>query len=729
MDKLSKYINEAKAINSEKSPLPEAELRSIMDNCDAKLRNNPKFNIKKGIIMGTTISIIALILMLGSNSMFDANRNENNSKNTNNLQQNIAANYAQSENKQPEIDSNERKINNKSQADDDETEENIINGGSYIMNFDRSNTNDDAPKNAADSLQQILRMIDNKNDNIQIPILRFNKKLGKLLGIKMDGDKFSAKVKSNFYDIEDFWGYDLRKYNYTKPEKHHPGIAKYDYKFSLKDSCNKYKVNILKYDKLQMETESTEESPVAIYRMNIKGENKPDNFKAILSPEWVFRDNLIRELDSVNAFLMSMEKITEIQDSECDSPMILELDTIKYALVKTMFPVIINKTIGDTKSIVIAWYPKDKVLIAKLKKLIKHYTVQEMTPSKSYLVEACFNQRKYLDAWTAKEEKTEPVKMNLPLLNLNKEEMKALGMKEVNDTTYFESQTVYDKSVFADDILMQSYRNQMMNYIHKLGLDTNAEKIIMRTQFKYHSLKNSSSFSSGVSTEQENNLKIDSTLPFAGAIMELDSNMSITKFRYNWMENNFPAFQTKKRKMEVFIDKDSITTNMNRIISISYDYKDWDEKNQRLLLWYIASKELVNKLPERYRAGIMKELSYLDKIEKGEMTLEEACDNLPEESYLNLCAMKSGALTFTKIYPNPAKDVINIEYINHIDGKVRISLVDANGALMQLLQDMKEVNSGMNLFKADISKVQSGLYMIVLESDSGDQIMQKIIIE
>ena len=328
-------------------------------------------------------------------------------------------------------------------------------------------------------------MIDNKNDNIQIPILRYNNKLGKLLGIKMDGDKFSAKVKSNFYDIEDFWGYDLRKYNYTKPEKHHPGIAKYDYKFSLKDSCNKYKVNILKYDKLQMETESTEESPVAIYRMNINGDNEADNFKAILSPEWVFRDNLIRELDSVNAFLMSMEKITEIQDSECDSPMILELDTIKYALVKTMFPVIINKNIGDTKSIVIAWYPKDKVLIAKLKKLIKHYTVQEMIPTHSYLVEGSFNQRKYLDAWTAKEEKTEPIKLNLPLLNLNKEEMKAIGMKEVNDTTYFESQTMYDKSIFADDILMLSYRNQMMNYIHKLGLDTNAEKIIMRTQFKH----------------------------------------------------------------------------------------------------------------------------------------------------------------------------------------------------------------------------------------------------
>ena len=61
--------------------------------------------------------------------------------------------------------------------------------------------------------------------------------------------------------------------------------------------------------------------------------------------------------------------------------------------------------------------------------------------------------------------------------------------------------------------------------------------------------------------------------------------------------------------------------------------------------------------------------------------------------------MKSGALTFTKIYPNPAKDLINIEYINHIDAKVRIRLVDANGNMIQVLQDMKEVNSGMNLFK------------------------------
>lgn len=729
MDKLSKYINEAKAINSEKSPLPEAELRSIMDNCDAKLQNNPKFNIKKGIIMGTTISIIALILMLGSNSMFDANRNENNSKNTNDLQHNIAANYAQSENTQQKFDSIERKINNKSQADDDETEENIINGGNFIMNFDTGNGNDDAPKNAADSLQQILRMIDNKNDNIQIPILRYNNKLGKLLGIKMDGDNISAKMKSNFYDIEDFWGYDLRKYNYSKPAINHPGTVMYDYKFALKDSCKKYKVNILKYDNLQMETESAEESPIAIYRMNTKSDNEPDKFKAILTPEWVFRDNLIRELDSVNAFLMSVEKITDIYHDECDSPMILELDTIKYALVKTMFPVVINKNFGGMKSIVIAWYSKNKVLIAKLKNLIKHDAVQEMAPTKSYLVEGSFNQRKYLDAWTSNEDKKDSIKLNFPQLNLSKHEMLALGMKENNDTTYFDSQAMFDKSLFENDVQMNSYRNTMMQYIDKLGLDTNAEKIIMRTQFMYYPIHKSYGFSSGVTTNQDNNLKIDSTLPFAGIMMELDSNNKPKEMRFNWMENSFPALQNQKKKMEVFINYDSITTNMNRTITIRFDYKDFYGKNQRLLLWFIASKELVNKLPERYRAGILKELSYLDKIEKGEMTLEEACDNLPEESYLNICAMKSGALSFTKLYPNPAKDVINIEYINHIDAKVRISLVDANGAMIQVMQEMKDVNSGMNLFKADISKVQSGLYMIVLESDSGEQIMQKIIIE
>ena len=727
MDKLSKYINEAKAINNETSPLSEIELRSIMGNCDEAQITNPKFNFKKGIIMGSIISTCLMLVLLGTNFMLDANKTEIGAKTR------IAESRFESTNKTESnnniIKDSTAKEENSTVEDTDDEDENIINGGNYILNFNSGKTENDTPRTTADSLQQILRMIDNKNDNIEIPILRYNNKLGKLLGIKMDGDKFTAKMKSNFYSIEDFWGYDLRKYNYTKPENNIPGIAKYDYCFSLKDSCKKYKVNIYKYDKLEMEANTTDESPIAIYRMNSKGKIQPDNFKAVLTPEWVFRDNLIRELDSVNAFMMSIEKITDIYHDECDSPMILELDTIKYVLVKTMFPVIINKNIGETKSIVIAWYPKSKEIVTKLKKLIDNKIVQDMTPTKSYLVEACFNQRKYLDAWTQKEEKKDPIKLNLPLLNLNKEEMLTLGMKEKNDTTYFDSQTMFDKSIYDNDVLMNSFRNTMMKHINQLGLDTNTDKIIMKTQFMYYPIQKSYGCSSGVTTEQENNLKIDSTLPFAGIAMELDSSNKLIEMRFNWMENNFPALQNQKKKMEVFIDKDSITTNMNRIITVSYDYKDWNGKNQRLLLWFIASKELVNKLPERYRAGIMKELSYLDKIEKGEMTLEEACNNLPEESYLNLCALKSGTLEFTKLYPNPAKNVINMEYINHSDGKVRISLLDANGTMVQELQTMKEVNTGMNSFNADISKVQSGLYIIALESANGDRIIQKIIVE
>jgi len=248
MDKLSKYINEAKAINKETSPLSEIELRSIMDNCDDAQITNPKFNFKKGIIMGSIISTFLMLVLLGSNFMLDANKNETGAKTQ------IATNRFESTNKTESnnniIYDSVAKEKNSTVENTDEDNENIINGGNYILNFNSSNSENNTPKTTADSLQQILRMIDNKNDNIEIPILRYNNKLGKLLGIKMDGDIFTAKVKSNFYEIEDFWGYDLRKYNYAKPDIYHPAIVKYDYRFSLKDSCKKYKVNIHKYDKL-----------------------------------------------------------------------------------------------------------------------------------------------------------------------------------------------------------------------------------------------------------------------------------------------------------------------------------------------------------------------------------------------------------------------------------------------------------------------------------------------
>ena len=59
------------------------------------------------------------------------------------------------------------------------------------------------------------------------------------------------------------------------------------------------------------------------------------------------------------------------------------------------------------------------------------------------------------------------------------------------------------------------------------------------------------------------------------------------------------------------------------------------------------------------------------------------------------------------VYPNPASEIINVDYPEVVDGTFEIQIIDANGKLV-----MNRVFKDTNGEQLDVSNLKKGLYMV-----------------
>ncbi|MBW6461036.1 MAG: T9SS type A sorting domain-containing protein, partial [Bacteroidales bacterium] len=78
-----------------------------------------------------------------------------------------------------------------------------------------------------------------------------------------------------------------------------------------------------------------------------------------------------------------------------------------------------------------------------------------------------------------------------------------------------------------------------------------------------------------------------------------------------------------------------------------------------------------------------------------------------------------------KIYPNPGSDIITVEYHATMPEKVLLELSSATGAV--LLAEIREADSGINLYMLDISRFPGGIYLLRLTS--GLDVLPKVMIK
>ncbi|MBP1672344.1 MAG: cell surface protein [Bacteroidetes bacterium] len=85
----------------------------------------------------------------------------------------------------------------------------------------------------------------------------------------------------------------------------------------------------------------------------------------------------------------------------------------------------------------------------------------------------------------------------------------------------------------------------------------------------------------------------------------------------------------------------------------------------------------------------------------------------------------STEISITGIYPNPASDVLKIAINSKDDQPALIKIIDTFGKT--IIQDNVHISTGENLFEMNVTTLTSGIYIVNITSENGNQINKKLI--
>ncbi|MEL6358183.1 MAG: alkaline phosphatase D family protein, partial [Bacteroidota bacterium] len=77
------------------------------------------------------------------------------------------------------------------------------------------------------------------------------------------------------------------------------------------------------------------------------------------------------------------------------------------------------------------------------------------------------------------------------------------------------------------------------------------------------------------------------------------------------------------------------------------------------------------------------------------------------------------------VYPNPAKDIVDLQYALNAPSRVRVELLDANGRALRTLRD-ERLGTGLYTLRAPVLDLPAGTYFLRLSTSEG-QISQVIL--
>ncbi|MDP1726085.1 MAG: T9SS type A sorting domain-containing protein [Bacteroidota bacterium] len=149
--------------------------------------------------------------------------------------------------------------------------------------------------------------------------------------------------------------------------------------------------------------------------------------------------------------------------------------------------------------------------------------------------------------------------------------------------------------------------------------------------------------------------------------------------------------------------------------------KDDDKNNlwrADIIIWYEPTELLFKTLPPRIANELRAEYQsiFVQKESNGaNCKFFEACKNKP------------GAIESYNIFPNPTDDDLQIEFTLSDARLISANLYTVNGQLVKSILNQKVFESGSNKHATRINDLAPGIYLLVIESDKGDIISQRIV--
>lgn len=178
---------------------------------------------------------------------------------------------------------------------------------------------------------------------------------------------------------------------------------------------------------------------------------------------------------------------------------------------------------------------------------------------------------------------------------------------------------------------------------------------------------------------------------------------------------------------------------LNKLIPVrirleSAEYIERAKRNRggEIVLWYVPTPEFVNALPDRYRIPLEKELDLIASVEEGNLPPGEVCRQMAGENVLmDFCRAGSGAVSYTRVWPNPAREDLTVHYVLTAPRRVAITLHDLSGRFLKEIAEYRQQAAGAHQEKIalDGNTIGSGTYLVTIRTDQGEQGVQRIVVE
>lgn len=195
--------------------------------------------------------------------------------------------------------------------------------------------------------------------------------------------------------------------------------------------------------------------------------------------------------------------------------------------------------------------------------------------------------------------------------------------------------------------------------------------------------------------------------------------------------NNKPLFSYYSPDDKVFHNAvrrlhekaDILMPSANGLVPVMASIENPDDpffKKTEVLLWFEPTEQFLRALPEHYGAQLRKELqSPTIKPKTG------------EQFYTASHLEEDGAIIHSRVYPNPTPDYeVRFAFTLSQPRSCTVTIVDMFGSLLDTAIDAQQFSQGDSTLTLMLSSIEkSGMYMIIMQTDKGERIAQRLIIQ
>ncbi len=185
---------------------------------------------------------------------------------------------------------------------------------------------------------------------------------------------------------------------------------------------------------------------------------------------------------------------------------------------------------------------------------------------------------------------------------------------------------------------------------------------------------------------------------------------------------------------------------LNLCIPVMMDSSGFEETGKEVIFWIYPNERFFNCLPPEIAGPMKKEFDYhvyesyvitesMPIFQVGTTksranpkdSIMPSVEPVPCVYYTNLCETLSG-LDYVNLYPNPATDKLNIDLLLQSAKRIQFRVFDLGGRVISEKEAPKDFPAGGQYkHQLDISKLQGGLYLLVMTDAEGARLTRRFI--